>query len=91
MNQKKKKRYFSGKGAINAGKTMDLMKIPYRKGRNYFGGILDRNKEYITEKIYDVLMFMIIFIVFIPSLSFIIIILLSFSVLKPKISYIKSL
>lgn len=87
----KRKRYFSGKGAINAGKTMGYMKKPYRKGRDYFGGILDRNKEYIREKIYDVLMFMIIFIVFIPSLSFIILILLSFRVLKPKISYIKSL
>lgn len=85
----KKKKSF---GAIkNANKTMKAMKTPFKKAGNYLGGTLDRNKEYVRKLIYDALMFIIIFIVFIPSLSFIIIIFLSFRVLKPKIKYIKSL
>lgn len=87
----KKKQFFSGKGIKNANKTIGAMKIPFKRAGNYLGGTLDRNKEYIRKLIYDTLMFMIVFIVFIPSLSFIIIIFLSFRVLKPKIKYIKSL
>lgn len=52
---------------------------------------LSENKEYLKNMAIQIVTFFIVVIVFMPSVSFIIIILITFNILKPKIKYIKSL
>lgn len=52
---------------------------------------LAENKEYLKNLALQIVTFFIVVIVFMPSVSLIIIILITFKILKPKIQYIKSL
>lgn len=75
------------RGVSGANSTVNAMKKPFKS----FGNTLDRNREYIKGIVYDTVMFFIVFIVFMPSVSLLIILFVSFKILKPKVQYLKSL
>lgn len=62
-----------------------------RRGIGALENKLSENKEYLKNMAYQIITFFIVVIVFMPSVSFIIIILITFNILKPKIKYLKSL
>ena len=97
MEEPKKERFKYTKKALKKHKSLDSSygsKAIRRYSKRGIGAIenkLSENKEYLKNMAIQIVTFFIVVIVFMPSVSFIIIILITFNILKPKIKYLKSL
>jgi hypothetical protein len=97
MEGPKKKNFKYTRAALKKHKSLDssrgskAIRSYSKRGIGAIENKLSENKEYLKNMAIQIVTFFIVVIVFMPSVSFIIIILITFNILKPKIKYVKSL